>query len=248
MQLPNVTISIPVRDRDWVLPWTIFYLTNQNYPEDLLAFRFIAHNCTDGSLEILKDFQKRYNGAYRYIDIIEHRDDTKPDGRNTFARDRSEQDPRHAQARLKNMLLDALSADEWWFFCDSDILLYRNCIWRLVETRKDIVGGLANVNPTHTLWNYFPLNEKHGMPFRRDDRPVPVELTQVGLVAGILLYSPAAWSKVRFAFIGVGEDEAAIRCAEGAGIPIWLEPRARGEHVMAPEYLNSALMKLSAGE
>ena len=233
----KVSICIPWRDRAWVAPYTLASLAAQTYPKELLSVNFIAHNCIDSTEEILAEWIAERELEYRYASLRIVQDDTPPDGRTSNERDRSERDPRHAQARLKNSLKDSLDPGEFFFFCDSDILLHPRCIESLVKADKDIVGGLAAVTPQRTLWNYFPRTRQPGQSFLRDFTPVPQELTQVGLVAGIILYSPRACRACNFLFVGTGEDEGAIRDAERVGIGVWLEPRAKGEHVMLQESL-----------
>ena len=242
--LPKVTICVPVRDRAWILPYTLASIEAQSYPMRKLAFRFICHNCTDNSWEIIREwsFSAALTGRCRYFTLTTCEDDTPPDGRTSAQRDGSVRDPRHAQARLKNLLKKGLGSDEWFFFFDSDILLAPDALSMMVAARKDIVGGLANVLPGVECWNYFPRNSHPGAPFVRDNSPVPTELVQVGLVAGLILYSPRAHRTCDFNFQGVGEDEGAIRDAERRGFSVWLEPRAIGEHVMRREDLADAVV------
>ena len=251
MTLPELTITFPARDRAWVLPHTLKALEAQTYPAEKLAFRFIAHNCTDSTYELLQEWCATHDLLYRYCQVERVTDDTPMDGRTSRERDRSARDPRHAQGRLKNKLKSGLDRREWWGFLDSDVLLHPDAFRLMAQARKDIVGGLTNVTPAdyagECLWNYFPANPRPGMPFRRiPGSPVPASLERVGLVAGILLYSPLAVRHCSFDFIGVGEDEGAIRDAEQFNLGVYLEPRARGVHVMAREHLEAAVKEWEA--
>lgn len=244
--MTKVSICIPWRDRAWVAPYTLASLAAQTYPKELTSVNFIAHNCDDDTEAALIEWLVNHEHEYRYTTLKTARDDTPPDGRTSRERDRSANDPRHAQARLKNRLKDSLDADESFFFCDSDILLHPRCIEALVLADKDIVGGLAAVTPSRDVWNYFPRTTAPGQPFRRDCSRLPSVLTPVGLVAGIMLYSPKACACTSFRFIGTGEDEGAIRDAEREGISVWLEPRAQGEHVMLRECLGESVERWRA--
>jgi len=239
MTLPNVRITFPARDRAWVLPHTLLAIENLRYPKDKISLEFIAHNCQDETYDTLTEWCDNNGTEYRYHTVDEVHDATPPDGRTSRERDRSPNDPRHAQGRLKNR---CLAANEHWFFLDSDVLLHPDALRLMAEAQKDIVGGLANVTPDPPyIWNYFPANPGPGMPFRRNSDPLPTTLTRVGLVCGILLYSPRAARDCSFSFVGVGEDEGAMRDAERLGYEVWLEPRAYGRHVMRREDLPKAV-------
>lgn len=240
--MKKVSICIPWRDRAWVAPATLASIEAQTYPKELLSINFIAHNCTDGTFDILHAWILKNIDKYRYCELVPVKDSTRPDGRHSLIRDRTEKDPRHAQATLKNMLVGMCDENEYWFFCDSDVILHPQCIERLVTADKDIVGGLTNVTPDNTMWNYFPLTEQPGMPYSRAGvTEPPLVLTQVSAVFGILLYSPRAYKTCSFKFIGTGEDEGALRDAERVGISVWLQPAAMGRHVMRQEDLPAAL-------
>lgn len=248
MNLPDVNITFPARDRAWVLPHTLAALSALRYPADRLSFRFIAHNCSDATEAILRKWCLDNEHLYRYAEVERVTDNTPQDGRTSRERDRSDNDPRHAQGRLKNRLKAAREPHEHWAFLDSDVILHPDALMWMVKARKDIVGGLTNVTPAdyqgERLYNYFPANERPGMPFRRQPgSAVPRTLTRVGLVAGILLYSPLACRHCNFGFVGVGEDEGAIRDAEQFHIGVYLEPRAHGVHVMKQEHLEHAVME-----
>lgn len=243
--MKKVSICIPWRDRAWVAPATLASIEAQTYPKEFLSINFIAHNCTDGTFDILHAWILKNIDKYRYCELVPVKDSTRPDGRHSLIRDRTEKDPRHAQATLKNMLVGMCDENEYWFFCDSDGILHPRCIEYLVQADKDIVGGLINVTPEESMWNFFPLQEP-GAPFKGVEgrKNPPDVLSKVGFICGILLYSPMAKAACRFSFDNIpgcgksiGEDEGAIRDAERHGIEIWMEPKARGLHVMSPEML-----------
>lgn len=61
-QFPNITVIIPFRNEEEVLPASLNSLERQMYPSDKLNVIYINDNSTDGSLEVFEN----YDGSLKY--------------------------------------------------------------------------------------------------------------------------------------------------------------------------------------
>jgi len=119
---PLITIGMPVLNRARYLPKTLDALFNCGYPRNKTRLVFVDGYSTDGTLEMLRDFEQSHKNEYRDITLI--------------------QDSGHIPA-ARNLCLKNIGDSELLIFLDSDVLPAPDFISRLIGLSQ--VGGIASI-------------------------------------------------------------------------------------------------------
>ena len=138
-----VLISAPVRNREKHLPRYLESIHQLDYPKRLLSFYFLVNDCFDNTLNILHQFKKDHEKDYRHIVIDEINLNAPLDARTSI---RGQVIYKNLTF-LRNKILDYfLTTDnEYLFSIDSDIMVFSNCLKKLLKTDKDLISAeIAN--------------------------------------------------------------------------------------------------------
>lgn len=248
-EIPNVCIGFPVRERAWVLPYTLESIVNLEYPKENIGLRFIVNDSKDDTFRILMQFKKQYRELYRFIAIETVNLGTRHDERRANVRDKTI----WVMGRLKNIITDALSAhDNYWLYMDSDICLKKDTLKLLMETDKDIVSGWCCTVPQREGYYNFLKYNNH---MRRYDREFDYKEVinaklplKMDLVSGIFLMKTWLFRKGRVKFYQsslsvCSEDEGATRDMIRLDVERWLHPQAFVYHIMNDKCLEDYKVK-----
>ena len=146
MDYPYVLISAPIRNRASQLYKYLESIYQLDFPKRLISIYWIINDNRDSSLAILQKFQEHFggiNGLYRNIQIEEINLKSPPDARTSIRRKAIYKN----LAFLRNKTLDYfLTTDnEYLFSIDSDIMVFSNCLKKLLKTDKDLISAeIAN--------------------------------------------------------------------------------------------------------
>lgn len=124
---------------------------------------------------------------------------------------------------------------EYVMFIDTDVVYPPDGIARLLDAKKDVIGGMYNMKqipPTSTI----KLSDGNGGYREVKDHPLPDSPFRVAaLGTGFLLIKLAAIAELERPLFPcvepIGEDIAFCKKAEAAGIEIWCDPTIRLEHI-----------------
>ena len=225
----NVCISVPWRDKAWLLPHTLDSIVNLDYPKEKLGMRFIVNDCKDNTFRMLMQFKREFSEKYRFISIWTfNMGSASGRGRDGVVVGKNSW---HMQL-LKNILRDALSRkDEYWFYMDSDVLLSPDTLRLLVQADKDVIAGMCRYyndccEPSNFMV-YDPHVDRFGREFDKklvlaSDTPVKIDL-----VTGVMLFRYWVAKKISFYQASkneYAEDEGAMRDMMKLGVERWIHP------------------------
>ena len=148
----KVLISIPVRDRAWILPEYLDRISKLDLTDVEVYYYFIVDESVDDSLRVLTEITKDWVNCE--VESVEN-DDTPPD------------DPSRMRSyRLKNGIYSHLKAlrekimkkglelgVDYLFSADSDVMVEPDCLQRLLSHKLDFVY-LAGVNNVEDVNSY----------------------------------------------------------------------------------------------
>jgi len=112
--LPAITIAMPVKNRAWVLLYTLRSVEQQDYPKELIKIVFVDNYSDDGTYEILSEWTKRNSPYYREIVLVREQGNL---------------------SHLRNICLSYTSTP-FIVFWDSDIIAPSNALRTLINVIK----------------------------------------------------------------------------------------------------------------
>jgi len=258
----TVMIGGPIRNREWIISYYLRNLYNQTYPKHLCEILWLINNSTDKTFEILTEFKNKHEHEYRRIRIQVYNESNMPEDNRTVECREAHTYSRLAELRNR-VISEFLKTDcDLYLNCDSDILMRKDCLERLVSHNKDFVAGLiyngylmsskpgepglffgdpvekAYLFPNilnETSPNHFThvVNNRIKNPERAKDKP----LLQVQFTGAINVLSRAVCEKARYGYDNRGEDYPFCRDALKAGFEIWCDLYNYNQHVMAKDFL-----------
>jgi len=158
-ELPKVLIGIAIRNREWCLKEFLSAIEGLDYPKKKIGIFFIANNCTDKTIPILKEWSKKVEKLYSglRIEMMNFKD---PE---TKTREWS-QKLLMRMAYMRNKLLTTMVASgyDYLFNLDSDIILrHRETLKHLVCLDREVVAettwatwGKIDYFPLPTIWRF----------------------------------------------------------------------------------------------
>lgn len=247
INIPNIIIACPIRNRDWILPEYLTRLEFLDYPKEKLAFHFILNDSTDESKYWLEQWKELNKENYRYIKIEEINFNYPEDhgafgnGRDSCSRlsiTRSEYTYK-ALAQLRNKILDSAIEDtvaDYLFSVDSDILINKNILKRLLATKKDIIAALICNGGDN--YNFFHLGDKERTILPKD------LIFEVRLTGACYLISRNVFSnpKIRYEALSSGEDQGFCESARKENYKLYIFNDLQN-HIMYKKELSDIVME-----
>lgn len=209
--MSNILISLPIYQREWILPKWIECIEAQNYPKDKLGFLFELGPDDDSTHNILWDWQTRT--SYRVFDAQVRHDivhNTHEDGHRTWSAEKYLN-----MVDLRNSLLERATAMQddfdYYFSLDSDLLLANpeslNILVEAAQTR-DVVSPLSYMTPYDTN---FPsamswVDEYKRVAARKLEEYKLNDTFEVDIVMAAVFMSKPVFTNVRYRWHRQGED------------------------------------------
>ncbi len=226
MELDQVLIGCPVRDRGWVLPRYLECLSGLDYPQNRIEYAFIVNDSTDDTLAILQEFA-RWSTSPVHI-ILKNMGNRHSSSRGAYNISNL--------VVLRNLLLQIFLETECssLFSVDSDILITPESLKELVKLNLPVVSMLVR-NDHHLgelgYYNIMRLQGDHYRPLQDFPRSGPIPVDCTGAV-----YLIQRWvieqSEVRYHPHRQGEDVGFCEDARSKGIGIWCHTGLESTHVM----------------
>jgi len=222
--MTKVLVAAPVYQREWILPYYLKILKGQKF-DGKIDFAFVDGGSTDGTVRILSDF-----GA----EVVK----SKFISGNTTIRNWNIERLRLI-TQLKNEAIEIARAKQPDFlFClDTDILLQGpDCIQKLVDDEKDIVGPYFRTGSLETHPNIMKFNGSTAEHFQK--RNVPVDsLFKVDVIFGAILIKGECFNIAKFEFDFQGEEIGFARLSYRLGFDSWCDSRVNARHVWSAQHL-----------
>lgn len=255
----KVFFGCPISNRGWCIDYYLRNFYNQTYPKSLIHILWIVNNSTDDTFQKLSDFKLSHEKEYGSIRIQIFDDSKVPEDTREIKKIGDELiniRDKFMYMRLANlrnrMVEEFLKTDcDYYFSVDSDILLRKDCLERLISHEKDFVAGLiyngyllaggkeqAYKYP-NILKEETPGHYKHIVNYRTKHPEANLEnpLIPVDFTGAVCVMSRKTCEKSRYFYHHQGEDEPFSRSAKEAGIQIWCDAYNYNQHIMSKELL-----------
>lgn len=247
----KIFFGCPISQRAWIAPFYLRNFYNQTYPKHLIHILWIVNNSTDDTFQILSQFKLDHEKEYGSIRIqIYNASEIPEDQRSVEIREKFMY---QRLADLRNRMLDEfLKTDcDYYFSVDSDILLRKDCLERLISHDKDFVaaliyngylmsGGKENAYKYPNILNEdTPGHYKHIVNYRTKHPETNFEnpLIKTDFTGAVCVMSRKTCSVSRYSWHKQGEDSPLCESARKAGIQIWCDVYNYNQHVMSKELL-----------
>lgn len=241
----RILISAPACNRGWILPYYLRNLYNLSYPKEKISLYWIVNNCNDNTFQILSEFEHAHRNEYEKIKI------------DVFNNEKIPEDNRSEQIRkqfiyewlstLRNRILD--KCVEWdcdyLISCDTDILMRKDCIEKLLSHDKDVCAGLiANgylFNPSNPF--AFPnilkrLENGHYKHIYNSYVKNKEGLREVDFTGAVIAISKEVCKVSRYApDLTYGEDLPWSKSVQSTGYKLYCDCSCYCQHVMSKELL-----------
>lgn len=247
-ETPNVCISAPVRNREWIIERYLQSVYNLNYPKKKIVLYWLLNDSVDGTEKHLKKFQLEHKEEYQ--DIIIEKIKNKAVEYNRIVAKNLNFLKGHWEkvytnlSNLRNIIVEKMiSLDiEYFLSVDSDILLNPDDLINLLNNNKDIVAGIIN---NDQIFNYGKdIHEVacNILKFNEYGKVSPIknwkdgEVFLVDATGAICLYKIDIFKKysdLRYKYDSQGEDIGFFRTVKEKGIKAYADSRVRPRHIMA---------------
>ncbi len=232
-EMPAVLIGAPIRDMERVLQRYLDAILGLDYPKKRIALMWIVNDSEDESLKMLQDFKKEYEKKYKRIEIAEIQWNAPKDAKIAEVRYGAgdQWGAVDSMGRGKNILKESILEDEdYLFYVEGDVILTRDCLKKLLNDDKKIVGALVKTGDAPNAFNVLRFDSLFNC-YTRDSFMIPEEISLVDFVSGPVLFHRSILRKIEFNKMQSGEDSAAMNICRREKIDVWLDPRVKLEHL-----------------
>lgn len=247
-ETPNVCISAPIRNREWIVERYLQHIYNLNYPKKKIILYWLLNDSVDGTEKYLKQFQFKHKEEYRDI-IIEKVKNKAVEYKRLVAKN-----PKFIKehwekvytnlSNLRNIVVEKMvSLDiDYFFSVDSDILLNPDDLTNLLLDNKDIIAGVINNDQVFNYGKDIHEVACNILNFKDDGRVSPIkgwkdgEVFPVDVTGAVCLYKTNIFKDnpdLRYKYDSQGEDIGFFRIVREKGIKAYADSRVRPTHVMA---------------
>ncbi|QCX32930.1 glycosyltransferase [Caloramator sp. E03] len=228
--MEKIFLGCPVHNREWILPLYLKHIYNIDYPKHNITLCFILNDSKDRSKEILLDFKKSYEAEYREI-IVKEINFNMPDD---LRQNRIKNKIYERLANVRNEFLSCIKDEDYVFSIDSDILVPKDSLLRLLSHKKDIVSAIVYNDPKKKYPNILII--KNGRITHFIDFPKN-SLFEVDITGAVYLLKSEICKKVKYEYHSFGEDVPFCISAKKLGYKIWCDSSIFCNHVMYPYML-----------
>jgi len=261
-QNKRVLIANPISNRAWILPHFLQHIYDLDYPKHLISFYFIVNNSTDDSLNMLKEFKEKYKSEYDDVKIEILNSPTK------FKDDRVTQIREAHTYTWLSFLRNRITKQcvkgnhDYLFSCDSDILVSKDCLTRLLSHNLPYVASLIYngylFTPPNSASNYDSLSMAYKFPniLKYDNNTYvhivnykvknpnlnPVgTLIETDFTGASFVASKDVCKVMEYDWHKQGEDLPASLSAKKAGYTLYCDASVYSQHIMSEELLHKYL-------
>jgi glycosyltransferase involved in cell wall biosynthesis len=245
-------LSTLFKNRAWCLPDYLRCLLALQTSGHKVSLLFVDDASTDNTVALLEDFLQQHSDTFPDSLLLKL---TDPHEDNTSSRDFTHrQSGLQHIADVRNIVLRAIrrTSCDGWFSMESDVLLFPDCLQRLMACQVDCVSPLLytdNHIRQGIRWD-ISWNRYTNGAFDRGGRPenlitgwhcLPDRLREVACGGGVFLLSRRGIETTATYTADIYGDEWHFFQQLGAqGIRRWILQSRLAVHVMLPDYLEEA--------
>lgn len=241
----NLAIGCPIYKRDWIFPYWISCIENQNIDFSRTAFVFEVSQNDSKTIEMLIKYRNARPDIPEFIlDIKEdvpHFD--HEEGTRTWSISKYQN-----MVNLRNSLLSTVRElnPNYFFSLDSDILLTNpNTIQLLIahlNSGADAVSPLMFMTPIDTMYPSVMnwINEPGGQAFRKESYPFG-EYFQSDVIMAAKMMSKDVYTNVNYSLHSQGEDLGWCGNAAKLGYRLYSASYIYAAHIMHKQMLQHFL-------
>lgn len=238
----NLAIGCPIYKRDWIFPYWISCIENQNIDFSRTAFVFEVSQNDSETIEMLIKYRNARPDIPEFIlDIKEdvpHFD--HEEGTRTWSISKYQN-----MVNLRNSLLSRVRElnPNYFFSLDSDILLTnQNTIQLLiahVNSGADAVSPLMFMTPVDTMYPSVMnwINEPGGQAFRKESYPLG-EYFESDVIMAAKMMSKDVYTNVNYSLHSQGEDLGWCGNAAKMGYKLY-----SASYIYAPHIMHKQMMQ-----
>lgn len=238
----NLAIGCPIYKRDWIFPYWISCIENQNIDFSRTAFVFEVSQNDSETIEMLIKYRNARPDIPEFIlDIKEdvpHFD--HEEGTRTWSISKYQN-----MVNLRNSLLSRVRElnPNYFFSLDSDILLTnQNTIQLLiahVNSGADAVSPLMFMTPVDTMYPSVMnwINEPGGQAFRKESYPFG-EYFESDVIMAAKMMSKDVYTNVNYSLHSQGEDLGWCGNAAKMGYKLY-----SASYIYAPHIMHKQMMQ-----
>jgi len=157
----TITCAILVKQKETCLPFWLEMFTNIDYPKKLMHLYIRANNCTDNSIQILKDFVKKYQ--YLYASIYENYSDVDQQIEKYGVHEWNPIRFKILGQIRENSINHAINLNtDYYFVCDVDNFIHPYTLNHLINVNVDVISPMllyarydTYPDNTHPLYSNF---------------------------------------------------------------------------------------------
>lgn len=242
----NLAIGCPIYKRDWIFPYWISCIENQNIDFSRTAFVFEVSQNDSETIEMLIKYRNARPDIPEFIlDIKEdvpHFD--HEEGTRTWSISKYQN-----MVNLRNSLLSRVRElnPNYFFSLDSDILLTnQNTIQLLiahVNSGADAVSPLMFMTPVDTMYPSVMnwINERGGQAFRKESYPFG-EYFESDVIMAAKMMSKDVYTNVNYSLHSQGEDLGWCGNAAKMGYKLYSASYIYAPHIMHKQMMQHFLI------
>ena len=244
--MTNLVIGCPTYKRDWIFPYWISCIENQNIDLSKVGFVFEVSPDDEQTIEMLT----RYRNARPHISefVIDIKTDIPhfkhDEGTRTWSISKYQN-----MVDLRNTLLSKVREinPNYFFSLDSDILLTNpntiNLLILHIESGADAVSPLMFMTPTGTMYPSVMnwINEPGGQAYRQEIYPLG-EYFKSDIIMAAKMMSKKVYQNVEYSLHSQGEDLGWSGNAAKLGYNLYSASYIYAPHIMHEAMLDNFLV------
>jgi hypothetical protein len=240
--MTKLVIGCPIYKRDWIFPYWISCIENQEIDLSKIGFVFETSSDDEETISLLTKYKNsRPNISVFEIEIrqevphFEHKDNSRVWSISKYAN----------MVFLRNKLLEKVREinPDYFFSLDSDVLLTNsntiNYLVSHIQDGADAVSPLMFMTPNDTLYPSVMnwLDQPGGQAYRKEKYPLG-EYFQSDIIMAAKMMSKAAYSNVNYELHSQGEDLG--WCANAARLNLKLYSAS---YIYAPHIMHRPMLQ-----
>jgi GT2 family glycosyltransferase len=234
----SVVIGTPIRDRAWILSRYLESIYNLDYPKEEIILVFLINDSNDSSAKIIANITYPWcKDKYKYKNIIIS---DKHYGFESCDRELGRTTEKFLHfARIRNDwigLFKHIKDVTHIFSIDSDILVPKNSLKKLIENDRDICSmvisnSIVKRGYGKDITNLFTYNENYEQ--YENILNYNDSLFEVDVTGSVCLIKRKVLEKVDYQAHPLGEDFGFCIKAKQLGFKVWCDGSLKGEHIMS---------------
>ena len=230
-----IVIGCPLRNRQWILHEYLDAIYNLDYPKKEIVLCFLINDSIDGSFNIISTFFNRNRD--KYADIVFSNLEYGADSCDRELGRTLEKFEHFALIRNKWVdLFKDVKKVSHVFSVDSDVIVSKDALKKLLSNNKDICSLLVNNSTKERgygkdITNLFKYNEQYSQ-YENVRIYSKSDIFEVDVTGAAYLIKRKVLDDVEYKAHVLGEDFGFCLCAKELGYKVWCDTTLKAKHYM----------------